>query len=77
MSDPNLMLVDSRYLPFWNKKSRALCIKDNPDMHGFGRKLKAGDEVVVDGVIFDDRYRLSVPSECAFYEMIGYWEVMP
>lgn len=68
--------VNSKYLPFWNEKSRAVCIKDNPAMTGFGRPMKIGDEVVVEGVTYDGRYRLAVPAECAFYEMIGYWEAM-
>ena len=76
MSDPDLPEVERKYLPFWQEKSRALCVKDDPPMRGFGKSFKMGDEVVVEGVIFDSIYRLSIPSECAFYEMIGYWEVM-
>ena len=45
--------VEAKYLPFWEEKSRALCIKDNPSMRGFGKPLKIGDEVVVKGVVFD------------------------
>jgi hypothetical protein len=54
----------------------ATCIKDNPPMRGFGRQLKTGDVVVVDGTVFDDRFRVAVPSECAFYAY-EYFEPRP
>lgn len=77
--DPNseLPTVEGKYLPFWQEKSRAKCVKDNPPMRGFGRQLKVGDEVVVDGVIWNGQYELSVPAECAFYVMERFFETMP
>jgi hypothetical protein len=67
--------VDIRYQPLWTEGTRARCIRDDPPMRGFGRPLKVGDTVTVEGVTWSGRYELSVPAECAFYAMEGYFEV--
>lgn len=56
--------------------ARAKCIKDDPPMTGFGRRLKNGDIVDVQSVCWRGKYEISVAAECAFYEMEGYFEVM-
>lgn len=56
--------------------ARAKCIKDDPPMYGFGRSLKIGDIVNVQGVCWRGKYEISVAAECAFYELEGYFEVM-
>ena len=66
--------VDPKYRPFWTEGTRALCVRDDPPMHGFGRALKKGDIVVVRCVCWRSGYELSVPAECAFYRMEGYFE---
>ena len=44
------------------------CIKSDPPMVGFGRKLKRGDIVTIDGTVHHEiGFAISVPSECAFY----------
>ena len=53
----------------------ARCIKDNPPMRGFGRQIKAGDIVKVDGVCFVNTYEIAVAAECAFYQLEDYFEV--
>lgn len=77
MSDElELPQVDEKYLPFWTEGTKARCVKDNPPMHGFGRQLKVGDVVTVNGVCWSGlRYQLAVPAETAFYDMEGYFEV--
>ena len=71
-----LPAVNAKYLPFWTEGTVAVCVKDSPRMKGFGRQLKKGDEVVVKGVCWDPLgfYELSIPDECAFYEMEGFFE---
>ena len=45
------------------------CIKDNPQMTGFGRQLKIGDIVIINGTVANSiSFEVSVPAECAFYE---------
>lgn len=65
--------VDNLYLPFWRDATKARCIKDNPPMYGFGRQIKKGDVVETNGVTWRGHYELSVPAECAFYVMEGYF----
>lgn len=60
----------------YDPNAQARCIKDNPPMHGFGRQLKVGDVVNVKGICWRNKYELSVPEECAFYELEGYFEVL-
>ena len=60
---------------FYAPDAKARCIKDNPPMDGFGRSLKAGEVVAINGVCFSGgRYTLAVPAECAFYQLEGYFE---
>lgn len=56
--------------------ARCRCIKDSPPMRGFGRDLKAGDEVEVQSLCWDGAYEVSVAAECAFYRFEGYFEVI-
>lgn len=51
------------------KPAKAVVVKDNPPMHGFGRRLKIGDEVEVSGIVCNEigQFQVAVPSECAFY----------
>jgi hypothetical protein len=45
------------------------CIKDNPPMYGFGRKLKVNDIIIIDGTVHNQLgFCVSAPSECAFYK---------
>ena len=49
------------------------CIKDNPRMRGFGRSLKCGDIVTIDGTTSSGvGFEVSVPSECAFYDYTAF-----
>lgn len=55
--------------------AEARCIKDNPPMTGFGRQLKVGDIVKVNGVTWaGTKYQLAVKEECAFYDLEEYFE---
>ena len=56
--------------------AKARCIKDDPPMHGFGRPIRAGDVVNVDGVCWSGtKYQIAVREQCAFYDLEGYFEV--
>lgn len=51
-----------------NNPRKVVCIKDNPPMVGFGRKLSIGDEVVIEGTVCNELgFAVAVPAECAFY----------
>ena len=60
--------------------AKVRCIKDNPPMRGFGRALKVGDVVelkALSGLTYcEGRYEVPVSSECAFYALEGYFEVI-
>jgi hypothetical protein len=48
---------------------KVICVKDNPFMKGFGKTLKAGDVVEINGTIHEYfGFAVSVPAECAFYD---------
>lgn len=51
-----------------NNPIKVLCMENEPKMYGFGRKLKKGDEVEINGTVYNDGFYVSVPSECAFYD---------
>ena len=62
----------------YEPEAKARCIKDNPPMLGFGQPLKVGDVVDVGSVCWSGtRYQLAVEVQCAFYDLEGYFEVLP
>ena len=62
----------------YEPEAKARCIKDNPPMLGFGQPLKVGDVVDVDSICWSGtRYQLAVEAQCAFYDLEGYFEVLP
>ena len=61
----------------YKEGAQARCIKDDPPMKGFGRALKIGDVVDVQSVCYEYKYQISVEAECAFYDLEGYFEVVP
>ena len=67
---------DQKLITFHNTRDNPIkvrCIKDNPRMHGFGRKLKCGDIVEINGTIHNHLgFCVCVPSECAFYEYTAF-----
>jgi hypothetical protein len=45
------------------------CIKDDPPMCGFGKKLKSNDVVTINGTVYNQLgFCVCVPNECAFYK---------
>lgn len=60
----------------YQPNARAICIKDDPPMYGFGRQIKTGDTVDVDSVCWRGKYQISVKAECAFYDLEDYFEVL-
>ena len=62
---------DPKLLAFHNTRDNiqtVICIKDNPPMHGFGKKLQKGDMVEIQGTTHNQLgFCICVPSECAFY----------
>jgi len=64
------------YLPLWTPNARARVVRDDPPMHGFGKRLHIGDVVTVTGVTWRGKFEVAVFTECAFYEMVGYFEPM-
>ena len=72
LPEPNALGWQALY----EEGARARCIKDNPPMHGFGRSLKSGDVVDVKSLCWRGKYEIAVSTECAFYELEGYFEVM-
>lgn len=63
---------DQKLLQFHNTRGNprdVVCIKDDPPMTGFGRQLKVGDRVEINGTVSrGDGFEVAVPSECAFYD---------
>lgn len=70
---PNVANWERLYQP----DAKAICIKDNPPMRGFGKQLKVGDVVDVRSVCWDGQYTIAVQKECATYHLDGYFEVLP
>ena len=68
----NTMSSTDPKLEFFHKTKgnprHVICVKDNPKMYGFGRILKIGDMVEIDGTVWNGFFAISVPSECAFYD---------
>ena len=48
---------------------KVVCIKNNPPRRGFGRILKKGDIVTINGIVgsIEFGFEVSVPAECCFY----------
>lgn len=64
-NDPKLELFHaSRVTPI-----QVICVKDNPPMRGFGKQLKKGNVVTINGTVNDGSgFQVSCPEECAFYD---------
>lgn len=66
-SDPKLIAMhDTR-----NSPKKALVIRDDPFMIGFGKDLKKGDIVIIRGTVYQSGFAgfcVAVPSETAFYD---------
>ena len=68
---PKILGWQALYAP----NALARCVKDDPPMIGFGRRIKVGEIVKVGSVCYRDKYEIGVDDECAFYELEGYFEV--
>lgn len=59
-----------------SKPMKVRCLKDVPPMIGFGRTLKQGDIVEIEGTTHQTTgFCVAVPSECAFYDYEYFEEV--
>lgn len=67
---------DPKLLAFHNTRGNpreVLCDRDNPQMYGFGRQLKKGDRVIIDGTVsVGATFFASVPAECAHYDYTAF-----
>jgi hypothetical protein len=64
-SDPKLLLFHQTR----NKPNYVVCTKDNPKMVGFGKSMKQGDIIKIEGTVHNELgFCVSCPDECAFYE---------
>jgi len=63
---------DPKLIAFHNSRDSPIqvrCIKDNSRSYGFGKQLKIGDIITINGTIHNYLgFYVCVPSECAFYE---------
>ena len=63
--------TDPKLVKFHNTRdnpTKVICMKDNPPMIGFGKRLKKGDIVEIKGTTHNELwFCVSVPEECAFY----------
>jgi len=63
---------DPKLIEFHNSRNNPMlvkCIKDNPPMYGFGKKLKIGDIVEINGTVHNSiGFCVGVPEENAFYQ---------
>jgi len=71
-NDPKLAVFhNSREKPI-----KVICTKDDPPMTGFGRALKKGDIVEIEGTVSRGlRFEVSVAAECAFYDYRYFEEI--
>lgn len=71
-NDGRFESADPKLILFHNSRDQPItvvCIKDNPEMKGFGRKLKVGDEIKINGTTSENgKFQVSAPDECAFYD---------
>ena len=73
VSGDGLYSSDDRKLELFHltrgNPKKVVCIKDDPAMEGFGRKIKKGDIVEINGTTHQYfGFAVAVSSECAFYD---------
>lgn len=63
-NDPKLELFhDSR-----NNPIKTVCIEDSPCRAGFGKTIKKGEEVIIEGTVSrGNEFQVAVPAYCGFY----------